>query len=155
MFYTLDKKRAEPLALIFNQTTTNYGVVSHEYILNAKTDSTNNYVLEPNNIVLNVKGMDFYDYYNLEIQSIESAYIDPIDNIERKVVWTNNIDISKKFDESKPLLIWTPESQIDNWDIQLNIGYEQQDSIKLNIDNKIYYPINTVFNLQLNEEMIR
>lgn len=71
IYYSLDKKRAEILAYIYDNINASAGIVS------ATTDSNQwNLNDATHNVVFKVNAYDFFKYFHYEIEAIKSSYLD-------------------------------------------------------------------------------
>ena len=71
IYYSLDKKRAEILAYIYNNINATSGIVSATPESNQWKDLTMSHEIQ-----LKVNAYDFFKYFHYEIESIQSSYLD-------------------------------------------------------------------------------
>ena len=71
IYYSLDKKRSEILAYIYDNINAEAGIVSLDNNSNVWSDLNNNHT-----VTFSIKSYDFYKYFKFEIEAIKSSYID-------------------------------------------------------------------------------
>ena len=91
VYYSLDKKRAEILAYIYNNINASSGIVSLSSKSNLWNPNENTHTVD-----LRIKNYDFYKYFHFEIKDIKSSYLDE-NNVEQfitldssNIEWASN-----------------------------------------------------------------
>lgn len=133
IYYSLDKKRAEILAYIYNNINAASGIVSLSSDSNLWKIDNENHEVE-----LRIKNYDFFKYFHFEIKDIKSSYLDE-NNVEQFV----DLDDSYIEWKSNTTLVnnkWVDEEsgeEHSRLELQFTDSNAKQGKGKFTISNKI------------------